>query len=55
MRDQTKSFEYTLQVMNNLEQQARDEIARLGGNPYLTKIVDALKVSAWFCGGAPRL
>jgi len=46
MRDHTKSFEYTVQVLDNLERQAREEIGRLGGNPALIAIVDALSVKA---------
>ncbi|KAG1734618.1 isoprenoid synthase domain-containing protein [Suillus lakei] len=44
LRTQTKSFEYTLAVMSSLERQVREEIARLGGNPQLEKILDALHV-----------
>ncbi|KAL0955555.1 hypothetical protein HGRIS_001794 [Hohenbuehelia grisea] len=46
MRDHTKSFEYTLAVIHNIEQQTRAEIARLGGNVGLDKIMDALHVDA---------
>lgn len=44
MRDHTKSFAYTLQVLSNLERQAREEIARLGGNPQLSAILDSLSI-----------
>ncbi|KAI0366694.1 terpenoid synthase [Pilatotrama ljubarskyi] len=44
MRDHTKSFDYTIDVMDDLEVQIRGEIARLGGNPRLEKIMDALHV-----------
>lgn len=44
LRAQTKSFDYTLAVMSNLERQVREEIARLGGNPQLEKILDTLHV-----------
>ncbi|KAG1792816.1 isoprenoid synthase domain-containing protein [Suillus plorans] len=44
LRTQTKSFDYTLAVMSSLERQVREEIARLGGNPQLEKILDALHV-----------
>ncbi|KAG1878930.1 terpenoid synthase [Suillus subluteus] len=44
LRTQTKSFDYTLAVMSTLERQVREEIARLGGNPQLEKILDALHV-----------
>jgi len=44
MRDHTKSFEYTVSVLRVLERQAREEIARLGGNAKLEAIIDALSV-----------
>ncbi|RDX47551.1 terpenoid synthase [Lentinus brumalis] len=44
LRDHTKSFDYTLGVMDDLEAQVRAEIARLGGNPKLEKIMEALHV-----------
>lgn len=44
LRTKTKSFDYTLVVMQSLEQQARDEIARLGGNPKLEMMLDVLHV-----------
>ncbi|KAG2153146.1 isoprenoid synthase domain-containing protein [Suillus clintonianus] len=44
LRTQTKSFDYTLEVMSSLERQIRGEIARLGGNPKIEKILDALHV-----------
>ncbi|KAG2347359.1 terpenoid synthase [Suillus weaverae] len=44
LRTKTKSFDYTLVVMHSLEQQAREEIARLGGNPQLEMILDVLHV-----------
>lgn len=44
LRDQTKSLQYTLAVMKNLERQARDEIKRLGGNTKLEAIIDTLVV-----------
>jgi len=46
MRESTKSFDYTLSVMASLESQAHQEIARLGGNAHLTKIIDKLHVDA---------
>ncbi|KAF8524397.1 terpenoid synthase [Hysterangium stoloniferum] len=46
MRDQTKSFDYTIQVLNNIERQARAEIERLGGNSALMAIIDALSIEA---------
>ncbi|KAG8899164.1 geranylgeranyl pyrophosphate synthetase [Tulasnella sp. 403] len=44
MRDRTKSFAYTLDVLTKLDLQARAEVARLGGNPKLEAILDALQV-----------
>jgi geranylgeranyl diphosphate synthase type 3 len=46
MQNHTKSFEYTLQVLCNLERQAREEIQRLGGNQALIAIVDALSIKS---------
>jgi geranylgeranyl diphosphate synthase, type III len=50
MKSRTKSFDYTLQILNNLEKQTRDEIARLGGNPQLEAWMDALKVTPEMIG-----
>ena len=44
LRDHTKSFDYTLGVMDDLEGQIKAEIARLGGNLKLEKIMEALHV-----------
>lgn len=44
LRDQTKSFEYTLSVLEKLEMQTRGEIQRLGGNLALEKLLDLLHV-----------
>ncbi|KZP19372.1 terpenoid synthase [Athelia psychrophila] len=44
LKNETKSFDYTLDVMRTLEKQIRDEIQRLGGNVKLEKIVDTLHV-----------
>ncbi|KAJ7510838.1 isoprenoid synthase domain-containing protein [Mycena galericulata] len=44
MKTQTKSFEYTLNVLERLEKQARAEVKRLGGNPGLDAILDVLHV-----------
>lgn len=44
LRDQTKSFDYTLSVMAHLEKQINDEISRLGGNKGLERIMSALHV-----------
>jgi geranylgeranyl diphosphate synthase type 3 len=38
----TGSFDYTLAVLDQLERQTKDELARLGGNMLLEAIVDAL-------------
>ncbi|KAJ6611701.1 isoprenoid synthase domain-containing protein [Mycena sp. CBHHK59/15] len=40
----THSFAYTFSVLQNLEQQTRAEVARLGGNKGLEAIIDALSV-----------
>ena len=44
LRDRTKSFDYTLGIMEDLEAQIKAELARLGGNPKLEKIMQALHV-----------
>ncbi|KZV98872.1 terpenoid synthase [Exidia glandulosa HHB12029] len=44
MRETTNSFAYTRGVLQNLESQARAEIARLGGNQKLSEIIDLLHV-----------
>ncbi|KAG1734620.1 terpenoid synthase [Suillus lakei] len=44
LQTKTKSFDYTLVVMQSLEQQAREEIARLGGNSQLETMLDVLHV-----------
>lgn len=41
---QTKSFDYTREVMCSLERQIREELARLGGNQGLEAIMDKLHV-----------
>jgi geranylgeranyl diphosphate synthase type 3 len=46
LKNHTKSFEYTHTVLSNLEAQARQEIARLGGNKGLERIIDLLHVDA---------
>ncbi|GHJ84276.1 hypothetical protein NliqN6_0678 [Naganishia liquefaciens] len=45
MQERTGSFRYTRQVMSQLQEQVRKEIARLGGNELLEKIVGSLEVS----------
>lgn len=44
LKNETKSFDYTLSVLANLEAQTRAEIARLGGNKGLEGIMDLLHV-----------
>lgn len=44
MRTRTHSFAYCREVLTTLDAQIRAEIARLGGNPALVKIVDALGI-----------
>ena len=44
MRDQTHSFEYTKQVLNELEFSAVDEIERLGGNAKLDAFLKGLHI-----------
>jgi geranylgeranyl diphosphate synthase type 3 len=46
LKNTTKSFDYTLAVLNKLEQQARRELERLGGNPMLSALLDKLHVDA---------
>ncbi|KAF9222464.1 terpenoid synthase [Gyrodon lividus] len=40
LRDTTRSFDYTLSVMRSLENQIRQEVTRLGGNPILEALLD---------------
>ncbi|KIJ63505.1 hypothetical protein HYDPIDRAFT_92021 [Hydnomerulius pinastri MD-312] len=53
LRDKTRSFDYTLNVMRALEQEVRQEIARLGGNSQLDAILGALHVDGEAEGEAP--
>jgi len=46
LKNNTKSFDYTLLVLANLETQTRAEITRLGGNKGLEAIMDMLHVDA---------
>lgn len=46
LRNTTKSFDYTLAVLKKLEQQARGELERLGGNSMLSALLDKLHVDA---------
>jgi geranylgeranyl diphosphate synthase type 3 len=36
------SFTYTRQILSDLDRQAREEVQRLGGNPYLISVLDEL-------------
>ncbi|KIM63900.1 hypothetical protein SCLCIDRAFT_116197 [Scleroderma citrinum Foug A] len=49
LKDSTHSFDYTLRVMESLDRQARNEMARLGGNAMLESILDKL----WVGGREP--
>lgn len=40
--DKFGSFAYTRKVLMDLDKQARDEVERLGGNPYLINVLDEL-------------
>lgn len=40
--DKFGSFEYTRKVLSDLNEQAREEIERLGGNPHLVSVLDEL-------------
>ncbi|KAF5331475.1 hypothetical protein D9758_015489 [Tetrapyrgos nigripes] len=42
LKDRTKSFDYTLEVLAKLDKQTRAEIQRLGGNIALEKLMDGL-------------
>ena len=42
MENNTRSFDYTRQVLGKLDQQARIEIERLGGNEGLTRFLDKM-------------
>ena len=42
------SFEYTKEVLENLDKQIRDEVSKLGGNIFLEKLMDELKNWIWF-------
>ena len=41
--DKFGSLEYTRKTLEELDKQARDEIAKLGGNPLIEKVLDSLK------------
>jgi geranylgeranyl diphosphate synthase, type III len=40
--DKFGSFEYTRQVLAQLDNEARDEVANLGGNPLMESLLDEL-------------
>lgn len=44
LKNETRSFEYTLQVMKTLERQVHNEIRRLGGNHGLEAILAMLYI-----------
>ncbi|KAJ6460003.1 isoprenoid synthase domain-containing protein [Mycena sanguinolenta] len=44
MEEKTNSFDYTLSILDGLEHEIRKQILHLGGNPALTKIIDALHI-----------
>jgi len=46
LKNHTKSFDYTLSVLDSLETQMRWEIRRLGGNQGLEQLMDMLHVDA---------
>lgn len=48
MRDTTRSLEYTMETLENLDSQARQEIRRLGGNTALMEILNSWHSS--LCG-----
>ena len=44
LRDHSKSFEYTRDVLAILEKRVSDEIERLGGNPKLREVLQTLHI-----------
>jgi geranylgeranyl diphosphate synthase, type III len=44
LRDHSKSFEYTRDVLAILEKRVLDEIERLGGNPELRDVLQTLHI-----------
>ena len=42
--EKTNTFNYCLEYLKDMEQQARDEIRHLGANPKLERILDMLSV-----------
>jgi geranylgeranyl diphosphate synthase type 3 len=44
LRDHSKSFEYTREVIKIMEKHVLDEIERLGGNPTLLNVLQTLQI-----------
>lgn len=44
LKERTKSFDYSLQVLDVLERRIREEIQRLGGNEGLGGLMDYLSI-----------
>jgi len=44
MENQTKSFDYTKEVLHVLERRIEEEMKKLGGNPKLENLLDKLRV-----------
>lgn len=42
--EEAGSFKYCRNVLKKYDQEAREEIAKLGGNPLLLKLLDAMQV-----------
>ncbi len=38
------SFDYTLNILKDLDAKARAEVQSLGGNPHLSQLLDFLKI-----------
>lgn len=45
LMEKSGSFEYTIRVLNNLEQAIRQEIDKLGGNALLMGFVESLSLT----------
>lgn len=45
LMEKTGSFEYTIRVLNDLEQAIRNEVQKLGGNSLLMGFIESLSVS----------
>lgn len=46
LAQRTRSFEYTIGVVESLRMQVLDEVKRLGGNHILEAIVEGLKIGS---------